>query len=187
MPNISNIFSTIFSLFQWWIVIAPWELGIRVRSGKKGSLLHAGIHFRIPGIDRFFVQGTRKRYANTPTQTITTSDGKTVTTSGGMSYSISDIELLYDTLGDAQDVIEIETMALVQKFISTHKFDEIITEDMERYINSNVGFEKYGLKDCEFKITDFVCVKTYRLINTNPKDYTTSYINTIQEKQITQQ
>ena len=186
LTGLNQLFNQFISLFQWWVVIAPWEMAIRVRRGKMVSVLKPGIHFRIPGLDRFFVQRTRKRYSNTSTQAITTTDGKAITVSGGTAFSIGDIARLYDTLSDPQDVIEIETMSLVARFVSSHPFAEISTEAIQTFVNQNLHLEQYGLTGIEFVITDFVCVRTIRLINSNPKDYMygRGMLNTSDEKQI---
>jgi hypothetical protein len=180
--SLSDVITKIMSMFQWWVVIAPWEQAIRVRHGKNIKVLKPGIHLRIPGFDRFFVQSLRKRYLNTPTQTVTTRDGKALTVSGGTAYSINDIGLLYNTLSDAEDVIQVETMATVADYVAWHNLDECRPEMLQEYVTDNLNFEQYGLTGVEFKITDFVAVRTYRLINSNPKDWSTGVLNTTIDK-----
>lgn len=181
----NDLISQILGLLQWWIVIAPWEAAIRVRRGKHISVLQPGMHFRIPALDRFFVQGTRKRYMNTPTQTVTTKDGQALTVSGGTAYSIVDIGILYNTLRDAEDVIQIETLALVAQYVASHTLEESRPEIIQNYVNANLHLDKYGLGETSFLITDFVSVKTYRIINSNPKDYgNQGALNTQAEKTI---
>jgi regulator of protease activity HflC (stomatin/prohibitin superfamily) len=169
--GINDLLSQIVNLFQWWVVIAPWERAIRVRRGKKITVLGPGLHLRIPSLDRFFVQATRKRYMNTPTQAVTTLDGKAITISGGTSYTIEDIGALYNILTDAQDVIQVETMARVAEFIATHNMVDVTPESVQQYVNANLNFEHYGLGGIKFLITDFVAVRTYRIIQSNPKDW----------------
>lgn len=183
--GLSDFFSQLLNLFQWWIVIAPWEQAIRVRRGRKINALKPGVHFRIPGFDRFFVQPTRKRFMNTPTQTVTTRDKQAVTVSGGTAYSIADLGLLYNTLSDAENVIQIETMALIAEFIATHDMADITPTDIQRHINAYLDLSRYGLAGVEFLITDFVNVKTYRIINTTPKDWWAgSTLNTQSERTV---
>jgi hypothetical protein len=174
LNGFNEIITQIVSLFQWWIVIAPWESAIRVRRGKKISVLAPGIHFRIPALDRFFVQNTRKRYMNTPTQTATSKDGKAVTVSGGTAYSIVNIAKLYDSLSDPEDVIQIETLSLVAQYIADNDFSEVRPENIQRFVDSRLNLEQYGLGGVTFLITDFVCVKTFRLIQSNPKDWSSN-------------
>jgi hypothetical protein len=183
MENIGALFSRVFDLFKWWIVIAPWEQAIRVRNGKKIKVLEAGIHFRIPGFDRFFVQSTRKRYMNTPTQAVTTSDGKAITISGGTSYSIASIGILYDTLHDPSNVIQTETQAVVAQYIAENELINCTPIKVQAHVNKSLDFGKYGLTDVEFFVTDFVAVKTYRIINSSPLDFNGGVLDTNYEKQ----
>lgn len=171
LTGFNEFISQILGLFQWWIVIAPWEAVIRVRRGNRTAVLAPGIHFRIPVLDRFFIQQSKKRYMNTPTQTVTTKDRQAVTVSGGTAYSVVDISVLYNSLSDADDVIQVETLALVAEYIAAHDLADVSPERIQAYVTEHLKLERYGLGDVSFLITDFVCVRTYRIINTNPKDW----------------
>src|SRR5258706_12042299 len=185
LTGFNELISQILGMFQWWIVIAPWEQAIRVRRGNKIKVLMPGIHFRIPALDRFFVQSTRKRYMNTPTQTVTTKDRQAVTISGGTAYSIVDIGALYNTLSDPEDVIQIETLALVAQYIAAHDLADISPGNIQDHVTHGLNLSQYGLGETNFLITDFVSVKTYRIINTNPKDYSMSSSLSIQPERTT--
>jgi hypothetical protein len=171
ITSFNQLISQVLSLFQWWIVIAPWEMAIRVRRGRKITVLSPGMHFRIPALDRFFVQRVRKRYLNTPTQTVTTRDGKAITISGGTSYSVCDVGLLYNTLSDPEDVIQVETMGLIAQYVVTHDMVDVTPETIKGYVDAHLDLGRYGLGGVELVITDFVCVRTYRIINSNPKEW----------------
>lgn len=58
-----EILRSFWRCFIWWVVIQPWEQGIRVRLGKKRVRLEPGIHFRIPYLDAVFKQSNRLRWA----------------------------------------------------------------------------------------------------------------------------
>jgi len=98
MGSIKEILDYISKAFTWWIAVQPWEQGLRIRMGKHEKLLKPGLHFRIPVIDKVYVQTDRLRMVNIPVQTLTTKDAKTVTITTAFSYSICDISKLYHTL-----------------------------------------------------------------------------------------
>ena len=75
MSWLSSIFG-FFRSFQCWVTVAPWEAGLRVRYGTKAFLLNPGLHWRIPFLDRIFIQPVRLRTIEPPTITLTTKDGK---------------------------------------------------------------------------------------------------------------
>lgn len=149
-------------IFQWWIVIAPWEEGLRVRLGRRITILHAGPHLRVPFIDAVYVQSTRRRIVNLPIQTVTTRDGKTLTFSGTLGYSIADVLKLYSTLHHAHDTI--------QNFALQALAERVSVEDAERLSAGALGsltldLAPYGISETKISVTDFAFVRTYRLIS----------------------
>lgn len=151
-------------LLLWWVIVAPWEQAVRVRLGKYLRVLNAGIHFRIPFIDKIFLQSTRLRFTDMPAQTITTADGKTVTLTGTVGYTIDDIRLLYETLHHANDTIMNLTMASVAKYVRGRRLNECVPTEIEKFVSDNVHLDKYGLGHARFSLLDFAVVRTFRLI-----------------------
>src|SRR5271170_1021499 len=62
--------SRIFDSWKFWIVIAPWEIGVRVRLGKNAAAMHPGFHLRIPFVDVISLVNTRLRIDGTPPITV---------------------------------------------------------------------------------------------------------------------
>lgn len=62
--------SRIFDSWKFWIVIAPWEIGVRVRLGKRAAAVTPGLHLRIPLIDVITLVNTRLRIDGTPPVTV---------------------------------------------------------------------------------------------------------------------
>ena len=164
MSAIENILKGIRSLFTWWVILAPWEAGLRVRLGKQVMDLTGGIYLRIPAIDRFYVQSIRTRTVDLGIQTITTQDGKTVTIAGVLRYHIADIRKLYETLHHAQDTIADLALAAIADFIVTHKYEDCSPKKLQSAVNGTVDLNQYGLGGGVISITDFAAVKTFRLI-----------------------
>jgi hypothetical protein len=59
-------------LSSWkpWVVVAPWERGVRVRLGKTAVQLEPGFHLRIPVLDRVLLVNTRLRVTTSAQVTI---------------------------------------------------------------------------------------------------------------------
>jgi len=152
--------------FQWWVLLTPWEQALRVRRGKNVTELNAGLHLRIPLIDRLFIQSVRLRMTDTPIQTVTTKDGSTITLKAQLGYRIDSLRLLYDTLHDAEGTI----MNLVQMEIANHICVNMVVDLTPMQIVMAVQgslidrLAAFGLGDICVSITDFAIVKTYRLI-----------------------
>jgi len=165
MNWVQQITSAVSQVFKWWFVVQPWEQAIRVRFGKHIVPFEAGIHVRIPFFDRVYVQNKRKRFSIIDSQTITTTDNKTITICGSLRYRIVDILKLYMTLHQPTDTICQEVGSMLSKYILQHDLATCKPEKIYKYIDDNVDLTRYGLGDVEFFITDFAVVKTYRLIN----------------------
>jgi hypothetical protein len=80
IPNDTNIgismdqflawLSRMFDTWKFWIVISPWEIGVRVRLGKNATAMSAGFHFRVPFVDAITLVNTRLRIDGTPPVTV---------------------------------------------------------------------------------------------------------------------
>lgn len=171
MSSIRELFRELGGLFRWWVVVAPWEQAVRVRMGKHVCVLDAGVHLRVPFVDRVFRQSVRRRFSSIPTQTVTTRDGRTVTVSGTMGYAIADIGKLYNTLHHAEDTITSEGQGLISRFIARSDFADCLPAAIEVHVTEHLDLKRYGLAGMEFFVTDFAAVRTYRLIQGEPKDW----------------
>lgn len=169
--NFAQILTNFANIFRWWVTIAPWEEAIRVRLGKHERTLKPGVYLRIPWVDCVFRQSIRRRFSLCPTQTVSTKDGKAVTVRGGIRYAITDIHLLYNSVHQAQETIETEAQALVAGFVRGHELSDLSPAELESHVSSTIDLSRYGLGDVEFAVTDFVAVKTYRLISGAPRDF----------------
>lgn len=160
-----SFFKQAFQVFTWVIVVAPWEQAIRVRLGKHVKKLEAGIYLRIPFVDRVFKQSIRRRINIINSQTLTTKDYKVITCSGSIGFSIGDLEKLYETLEAPNDTLENEVAGIIAEFVGNNNLDDIKYSSIKEYVNSQIDFSKYGLKDQEFHLVTFAMTnRTYRLV-----------------------
>jgi len=158
--------SIIKGVFQWWVLLAPWEQALRVRRGKKVAELGAGLHLRIPLLDRFFVQSTRLRITDCPIQTVTTKDGKTITLKAQLGYRIEDLRLLYDTLHDAEGTITNIVQMEIANYVCVNNVSDLGPVEITSSVRDALAdrLATYGLGGVSVSITDFAVVKTYRLM-----------------------
>lgn len=159
-----SLVRAIGELFNWFVIVAPWEQAIRVRCGKHVTLLRSGFHLRAPVIDRIYRQPIRRRLCLVKHQTLTTQCGQTITVSGQLGYIVKDLLKLYQTLHDAQDTIVAEVCALVSEYVATNDVDLCTPNQIERYVRAHLDIDRYGLGDPEFYLVNYARVRTYRLI-----------------------
>lgn len=164
MNQIKDFFEYIFNSIKIWIIVQPWEQGIRVRRGKFIKKLSSGMYFRIPYFDSVYVQETRLRMIQLCLQTLTSKDLKTVTINSSLGYSITNIELLYNTLYHPEGTISNMAMSEISDFIFQHNLSDINPSSIEEAVLRKLNAEEYGLKFEYFRITNFAAVRTFRLI-----------------------
>lgn len=162
--TLARLFNNVKGWLTWWVIVAPWERALRVRLGKRVVVLDAGIHFRIPGVDRIHIQGIRMRAADLPLQTVTTKDGKAITMAGVLQYAIYDLLKLYNTLQHAEDTIVNLATAIIAQYVATHGLDDCTPAAIQQYVDENIDLSQYGIDQVKCSVVDYAVVKTYRII-----------------------
>ncbi len=171
LEGIRALFVQFGELFHWWVIVAPWEQIVRVRLGKHLKMFGAGIHFTIPHVDSVYRQSIRRRICLTAMQTLTTSDGKTVTVSGQLGYAIVDVEKLYQTVHHAEDTLLATMQALVSEYIQQNDAADCTPPKVQEFVQESADLEIYGIGEVSFFVTNFAIVRTYRLLMDKAKDY----------------
>lgn len=164
MELVNTITAFLAKLFQWWFTVMPWEQALLIRNGNRVRLLAAGIYLKIPFIDSVYIQTTRMRMIDTPMQTMSTKDGNTITIKSAIGYTISDIQILYNTLYHPEMTLNSMAMGFVGEFVRDNLIDEITPTKIEQFVGSKINAADYGLKNLTIRITTFAVVKTFRLI-----------------------
>lgn len=157
-----SLLDRFLGLFTWWVTVTPWEQALRVRLGKRVTRLVPGIHLKIPVIDAIYKQSVRLRSACLPVQTITTSDGKTITLAAVLNYEIRDIELLYMTLHHAEDTLRNLATGAIAAYVRSRPLSECGPEDI--VVGVGLDLDRYGIETAGIQVIDYAVVRTYRLI-----------------------
>ncbi len=164
MNQAKEFFQYIFNSVKMWVIVQPWESGIRVRCGKKVKKLKGGVYFRIPYLDNVFVQEMRLRVVDAPVQTCMTSDLKTITLKSAIGYTIKDVYKLYNTLYHPETSILNIAMAEIAQSVFIQECANITPQDIEKKVLEKLKEQDYGIDFDYFKITSYAAVRTYRLI-----------------------
>lgn len=164
---LATIAEHITKLFNWYVIVAPWEQGVRVRFGKKIKHLYPGIYFRIPYFDAVFVQTTRTRVVTLTMQTITTTDGYAISINASCRYRIDDVFKLFNTLYHPDATIANIVLGEIGKYISSREKKDCPPEKIESEVSQTLGTLglEYGISDTNVGIISFAVVTTYRMIN----------------------
>ena len=66
MNEVQQFLEYVFNAFKIWVIVQPWETGLRVRAGKKVKNLSKGMYFRLPYFDSVYIQESRLRVSEVP-------------------------------------------------------------------------------------------------------------------------
>ncbi len=148
-----------------FVVVGPWEQGVRIRFGKTAKLFTPGWHWVIPVLDRIIVHGTQRRTVNIPMQTVTTSDGVPITIAGACAYTIKNLLTLYMQLHCPDDAVINFSQGAIAKYVTGNPVASANPNKITEFVIKEIDLTRYGLSQIEVFITDMVRVKTYRIIN----------------------
>ena len=164
MNYLKEVFDYLTKLLQWWVIVEPWEAGLRVRMGKKIKLLTAGIYFRIPLVDAVYIQETRMRMISLNSQTVTTKDGKTITMFSSIGYSINNISRLYETIAQPDSTIANTILGAIADYVATNNVIDCSPSAIEEKVKAKLTTFDYGITFEHVKVTGYSIVRTYRFI-----------------------
>lgn len=164
MSFFKDIIDFLTRIFQWWVIVMPWEKGIRLRVGKHWTIMHEGIYLKLPIVDRVYIQSTSKRIISGPVQTLTTKDAHTLTVCASIGYCVADVKKLYMSVFHTELTIANLVLSEVAQFISDHDLRECSPKAIEGSISNKVEKADIGIGEISVTIIGYALVKTYRLI-----------------------
>jgi len=173
MTWFTQLFQAFAKPFRWWVIVAPWERGVRVRMGKTATELCPGPHLRIPFLDRIYVQTVRLRTISTSHLTLTARSDVNIILSYSVNFAIKDIVALYDSVQNPEETLRAFVSGTITACVAQQNItsvDELI-RTVESVVNERLkDFTSWGLSDLSCYITGFVKARVYRLLN---NDYPT--------------
>lgn len=172
MMWVSNLLKSLSKPFQWWVVVAPWEQGLRVRLGKRTTLLMPGIHWRIPYLDRLYRICTRMRMVSENGQTITTADGRVVTIGVAVEYAIADARRLFETVARPEETLLAKTQAIVADYVCRAESKGLTSKAVQEHATEHLDVGAWGLKNVKAYVLTFAFVRTYRLLQSGDQRVT---------------
>lgn len=166
----STFFSWIIDFvkqFTFLAIVFPWERGVRVRLGNRVKLWEPGWHVRLPFVDSVQLTNTRLRISGAGPHTISTKDGKILTLSMAVGFSITDplaamMRMNHPEISVASLASSISTK-IVAGSLSTDLECAAIEEHVLAGLVNEPGYE------FEFvRVTDFAFARTFRLLSETP-------------------
>lgn len=76
MNSLFDWLAKVVSSWRFWVVIPPWDVGVRIRLGKNAVALEPGLHLRLPFIDVITLVNTRLRVIASPVSVVGSSGSR---------------------------------------------------------------------------------------------------------------
>ena len=155
-----------FATLKIFVMIQPWEQGLRVRLGKAMTVLPPGWHWKMPLIDVIYRQTVRLRTNSLSMQTLSTRDGAVVMVGAAVGYAVADIQRLYDTLHHAEDTLSQLAGSAIARHVFRSNRALLTPEALQADVSAEVSadFERFGLSQVDVRITDFTFTRALRLV-----------------------
>jgi len=163
MSGFLTILHGALSSVRLWVVVAPWEQGLRVRFGKRAALLQSGFHWTLPFVDRVHRVSVRVRMIADNGLTVMSRDGKPVTINLAMQFSVRDALLLFNAVANPEATIAMRAATGAAKYVASTPLSEITHDAVERAARVSVP-DTWGLSDVDVRVLSFASVRTYRLM-----------------------
>lgn len=167
-------------LFQFWVVIDEYERGVVKTLGKRRRkiswyqfwmrsdvTLTSGLHFVWPlGIDEVLVDNVVPTVDEFDEQSLTTCDGKSVTLSAVVMWSINDIEKILFSVEDSDSALQEAGCGTISEIVAETDWEnchsEIFRRTCERRIRSRV--RKWGIKIHSVQFKNLTQSRAIRLL-----------------------
>ncbi len=88
--SIAEWISRLVTAWKFWVIVAPWEIGIRVRLGRAAIALLPGPHWRVPVLAQVVLVNTRQRVTSIPTVTLDSGEARCRCRKAIVGYRIVD-------------------------------------------------------------------------------------------------
>jgi len=156
-------------LFKFWVVMAPFEGGVKLRLGKYVKNLEPGWNWMIPfGIDQYEHEHIVPRTHTLDPQSVTLKDGRQVGFQAVITYKVRDIKVALLEVEDSEHAIKDACAGTIAHTVAVCTWDELVQSEewVDRVLTAvrKRGF-KFGLEITSVQFSTLALVKTLRILN----------------------
>jgi regulator of protease activity HflC (stomatin/prohibitin superfamily) len=164
---------------QWiprWTIIRTTHGGVKFIRGHKTIPLGPGWHCFWPLTTELLIYPTARQAVDLRTQTLMTTDGKTIVVGGLIVYEITDIEAAlahtFDTDQTIKDVAlsAIHDTLVKMSWVDVRTAQELGTLNLKLRSRVRKELKTYGVKVLKTTITDLAQTRVYKVIQTTAQD-----------------
>ena len=128
MNQLLEWLSRAFGSWKFWIVVPPWDIGVRVRLGRRGAELEPGPHWRIPFLDDVLLVNTRLRIASAPPVTLAAGGNRARMVTAVVGFRVADPVLAMMLYEQPATAVIAHTQAEVAKLAPAEQCAEALAK-----------------------------------------------------------
>lgn len=140
------------------------------------TLCGAGLHWFWPATTSFQIYPIEYQTDNLPSQTIETSDGKSISVGGMVTYTVPNLMLLLPRTHSAVKMVQVKVLAAIHEVICKMSWEQLTQEQRKGTLNTKLRnaaqkqLTEFGVKIEECMLTDLARSRVYRLIQSTQTD-----------------
>lgn len=161
-----ELLRTIWNELVPWFVVADFESSCVLRFGKFNRVVNAGLHYKIPFVDTQYTYHIRTATSHLSSQTLTTSDNKSIVIKVIVRYNIEDIKKYTLNVWSAHDAIGDTVQGIINNIVKVSTWEKIMSGiEEEATIQAQEALSMWGIKIEKITLSDLGIIKTIRLLN----------------------
>lgn len=157
----------LIAYFQFLFVIDQYDMGVVLRFGVYNRTVGPGLHLIAPfGIEESLEDTVVRTTSYLETQTVTSSDGKSVNITGILVYKIGNIKRWLLEVDDAEDALHDMTYGIISELAETKTWQQIMKPAFMEEVTELVQEEaiSWGARVVAVKLADRVQSRSLRLM-----------------------
>lgn len=159
-----------------WRVLDTTEGMVKFVRGKKVVVCGPGVHFWWPAVTVTNVYPTARQADRLPTQTMCTTDDKTIIVGGMLVYKVDDLGLLLSTTHSAVAAIKDICLSAVHDVCCSMSWAELKDEQQRGTLDTKLKnaaqkqLTEYGVKVVKLMLTDLAPCRVLKLSQSNEEN-----------------
>lgn len=164
---------------QWvprWVILAPTRGGVKYVRGREVHILGPGIHFYWPVMTELATYPVARQADDLRSQTLVTTDDKTIVVGGMVVYCVRDLSRLLPTTYQPEQAIKDITLTSIHNVCCRMSWAELKDEQRKGTLDTKLKnaakrqLEDYGVEVLKVQLTDLAPAQIYRVMQSTSKD-----------------
>lgn len=170
LDRVIDFFISTLKIFQFWVLVYPYERGVLLRLGTFERVLEPGFHWCLPlKLDRVIIIDVVLRTLRLGAQSLVTGDGKPVIVNAVVTCQISDPRKALLDIHSVEHVVDDSCSGLISAFVAGNTLEYIVSccalQDADLLADCQAQADDYGINIMRVQFTDVSPSRTIRLLN----------------------